>query len=91
MNWLTVKEISLVLLILTIHCAFSIVIEVEKPKDLKKVIATKTNLFVFFMSNSKTSEVLNVKNVLKTVDGSVAFVDEKALQKGSLRGRSFRS
>jgi hypothetical protein len=51
------------------------VIEIDKQKDLKKTIATKTNLFVLYTSNSKTPEVINVKNILKTVDGNVAFAD----------------
>lgn len=75
MNWLVVKKFSLIVLTITIQCAFSTVIEIDKQKDLKKTIATKTNLFVLYTSNPKTSEVLNVKNILKTVDGNVAFVD----------------
>lgn len=74
MNWLVVKQFSLLLFVITVQCAFSTVIEIDKQKDLKKTIATKTNLFIFY-SNSKTSEVINVKNILKTVDGNVAFID----------------
>lgn len=74
MNWLVVEKFSLFLFVITLQCAFSTVIEVDKQKDLKKTIATKTNLFVLY-TNSKTPEVTNVKNVLKSVDGNVAFVD----------------
>jgi hypothetical protein len=50
------------------------VIKIEKAKDLKKTISTKTNLLVFY-SNGKTPEITNAMNVLKTVDGTIAFVD----------------
>lgn len=49
-------------------------IEIDKPKDLKKTIATRTNLFVLY-TQAKTPEVTNVKNVLRSLDGHVAFVD----------------
>lgn len=75
MNWLIVKKFSLIILLITIQCAFSTVIEIDKQKDLKKTIATKTNLFVLYISNQKAPDVINVKNILKTVDGNVAFVD----------------
>lgn len=58
-------------------------IEIEKPKDLKKTIATKTNLLVLYAANPRSSDVVAVKNLLKTVDGSFAIVDcsEKTLKK----------
>lgn len=56
------------------NAAFSL-IDIEKPKDLKKTIATKTNLLVLFASSLHNREVIEVKNLLKTVDGSFAIVD----------------
>lgn len=61
----------------------SSLIEIEKPKDLKKTIATKTNLLVLFASSINNREVVEVKNLLKSVDGSFAIVDcaDKTLKK----------
>lgn len=74
MNWLDVIKSFLFLSFITLHSVNSIVIEIEKPKDLKKTIATKTNLFVLY-SNTKSPEVSNIKSLLKSLDGYVAFVD----------------
>lgn len=57
-----------------VNSAFTI-IEIEKAKDLKKTISTKTNLLVLFASSPKNSDVINAKNLLKSVDGSYAVVD----------------
>lgn len=57
-----------------INAAFTIV-EIEKAKDLKKTIATKTNLLVLYASSAKNAEVISVRNLLKSVDGSFAIVD----------------
>lgn len=57
-----------------VKCA-STIIEIEKAKDFKKSLATKTNLLVLYTSNPKSSEVVTTKNLLKSVDGSFAFVD----------------
>lgn len=83
MNWIAAIRIIVFLCVLGIHETFSTVIEIEKPKDLKKTIATKTNLLVLYTS-AKTPEVTNVRNVLKTIDGVVAFVDctNNELKKG---------
>lgn len=71
----------------------STIIHIEKAKDLKKTIGVKTNLLILYGAGSKNSEVVNVKNLLKSVDGSFAFVDctnkdlkklcKKALPEGS--------
>lgn len=74
MNLLVAIRSILFVYFITLHSVLAIVIEIEKPKDLKKTIATKTNLFVLY-SNTKTSEVTNVKTILKSLDGYVAFVD----------------
>lgn len=93
-------NLTVVLKLLLMSCVVHIVnsaftiIEVEKAKDLKKTISTKTNLLVLYASSSKNSEVVNVKNLLKSVDGSFAIVDctnkdlkklcKKALPEGNL-------
>lgn len=74
MNWIVAIRSILIVYILTLQCVHSLVIDIEKPKDLKKTIATKTNLFVLYW-NTKSSELSNAKSVLKTIDGHVAFVD----------------
>jgi hypothetical protein len=58
-------------------------IEIEKQKDLKRTIATKTNLLVLYAANTKSSDVIALKNLLKSVDGSFAIVDcsDKTLKK----------
>lgn len=53
----------------------STIIEIDKAKDLKKVIATKTNLLVLFASSSKNSEVIAAKNLLRSVEASFASID----------------
>jgi hypothetical protein len=53
----------------------STIIEIEKPKDFKKTIATKTNLLVLFASSPRSSDIAGVTSLLKSVDGSYAFVD----------------
>lgn len=53
----------------------STIIDIEKAKDLKKTISTKTNLLVLYASGSRSSDVVSVKNLLRSVDGSFAFVD----------------
>lgn len=74
MNILVAIRLLLFFLIVGIHNAVSTVIQIEKPKDLKKTIATKTNLFVLYTS-AKNTEIANIRNVLKTIEGAVAFVD----------------
>lgn len=72
-------------IVISLVCSIfaSTLIEIEKPKDLKKTIATKTNLLVLYAANPKSSDVVAVKNLLKSVDGSFAIVDcsEKTLKK----------
>lgn len=75
MNLANIGKVFLVLCIIdVIGSAFNF-IEIEKAKDLKKTISTKTNLLVLYASSPKNAEVINVKNVLKSVEGSFAFVD----------------
>lgn len=74
MNLIASIRLFLVLFVIGLHETFSVVIEIDKPKDLKKTIATKTNLLVLY-TGVKNSEITNIKNVLKTVDGQIAFVD----------------
>lgn len=77
--------LSLALAVHLLHCinAATSLIEIEKPKDLKKTIATKTNLLVLFASSLNNREVVEVKNLLKSADGSFAIVDcaDKTLKK----------
>jgi hypothetical protein len=79
------KLIGLLIVVISIEFFVDAVslIEIEKPKDLKKTIATKTNLLVLYAANPKSSDVVAVKNLLKSVDGSFAVVDcsDKTLKK----------
>lgn len=93
MNLLEVTRLFLMLCAVSlVNPAFTI-IEIENAKVLKKTISTKTNLMVLYASSSKNSDVISVKNLLKSVDGSFAVVDcmnkdlkklcKKALPEGS--------
>lgn len=75
MNLLSLTKLFFVLCAVHIVSAAFTIIEIEKAKDLKKAISTKTNLLVLFASSSKNSDVVNVRNLLKSVDGSFAFVE----------------
>lgn len=68
------KPVVLLWLALTMIGA-STIIEIEKPKDLKKTISSKTSLLVLFASSNANSEVSSVKSLLRSVDGSFASVD----------------
>lgn len=57
-----------------LNAAFSL-IDIEKAKDLKKTIATKTNLLVLYATNTKNADVVAVRNLFKMVDSSFAVVD----------------
>jgi hypothetical protein len=77
-----------------LNAAFSLT-EVEKAKDLKKTIATKTNLLVLYASTPKNADVVTVKNLFKLVDGSFAIVDcsnkdlKKLCKKSLPEGKSY--
>lgn len=75
MNLLSAIQLFLMLRLVSVINSASSIIEIEKAKDLKKTISTKTNLLVLYGSSSKNSEVISAKNLLKSVDGSYAFVD----------------
>jgi hypothetical protein len=75
MNLTSIFSLFLMLCIVDIISAAFSVIEIEKAKDLKKTISTKTNLLVLYASSSKNSEVIAIRNLLKSVDGSFAVVD----------------
>lgn len=75
MNLFSVTNVFLILCFVNaISTAFTF-IEIEKAKDLKKTISTKTNLMVMYASSARNSEVTSAKNLLNSVDGSFAFVD----------------
>lgn len=75
MNLIGATRLFLMLcLVSLINSAFTI-IDIEKAKDLKKTISTKTNLMVLYASSLKNSDVISVRNLLKSVDGSFAVVD----------------
>jgi protein disulfide-isomerase A5 len=100
MNLLAVANVLLLMYLVNLIEAASNIIEVEKAKDLKKTISTKTNLLVLYGSSSKNSEVVDVKSLLKSVDGSFAFVDctnkdlkklcKKALPEGAFMLKHFK-
>jgi hypothetical protein len=77
-----------------INSAFTL-IEIEKAKDLKKTINTKTNLLVLYASGTKNADVVAVKNLFKLVDSSFAIVDcsnkdlKKLCKKSLPEGKSF--
>lgn len=75
MNLGHITKLFLLLCLTFVIAGASTIIEIDKAKDLKKVIATKTNLLVLFASSSKNSEVFTVKNLLKSVEGSFASID----------------
>lgn len=93
MNLLSAFGLCLMLSLVSVINSASSIIEIEKAKDLKKTISTKTNLLVLYGSSSRNSEVISARNLLKSVDGSFAFVDctlkdlkklcRKALPEGS--------
>lgn len=95
MNLTTVSKLFLILsLVQIINAAFSL-IEIEKAKDLKKTISTKTNLLVLYASGPKSADVVAVKNLFKLVDGSFAIVDcsnkdlKKLCKKSLPEGKSY--
>jgi hypothetical protein len=94
MDWLVSIKLIVLLCFVSIHKSISTVIEIEKQKDLKKTIATKTNLFVLY-AGEKNVEIANAKSVLKTIDGTVAFVDctakefKKACKKALPEGENY--
>lgn len=75
MNLLSAIGFFLVICLVSDLISASTIIEIEKAKDLKKTISTKTNLLVLYGSNAKNSEVISVRNLLKSVDGTFAFID----------------
>lgn len=75
MNLTTVLNFLFVLCFIQIINAAFTLLEIEKAKDLKKTISTKTNLLVLYASSTKNADVVTVKNLLKQVDGSFAIVD----------------
>lgn len=75
MNLMAIFKLLLMLCVVHIAAAAFTIVEIEKAKDLKKTISTKTNLLVLYASNAKHSEVISVRNLLKSVDGSFAIVD----------------
>lgn len=75
MSLTSVLKLLLVLCVIHVITTAFTIIEIEKAKDLKKTIATKTNLLVLYASSSRNSEVVSARNLLKTVEGSFAFVD----------------
>lgn len=93
MNLFFLLNVFLISCVVNIASPASTIIQIEKAKDLKKTIAVKTNLLILYGAGSKNSEVVSVKNLLKSVDGSFAFVDctnkdlkklcKKALPEGS--------
>ena len=93
MNLLSAFRLFLMLYLVSVINTASSIIEIEKAKDLKKTISTKTNLLVLYGLNIKNTEVISVRNLLKSVDGTFAFVDcsikdlkklcKKALPEGS--------
>jgi protein disulfide-isomerase A5 len=75
MNFLVPLELLLLLHLLHLSAAATNIVEVSSGKELKKTIATKTNLLVIYASSPKKSDVIEVKSLLKSVDGSFASVD----------------
>ncbi|CRL04106.1 CLUMA_CG017219, isoform A [Clunio marinus] len=75
MNLLSFTKLLLLLCTFKVINTVVTIIEIETPKDLKKAIATKTNLLILFSNNGKDTEIVSVKNLLKSVDGSFASVD----------------
>ncbi|KAG5683888.1 hypothetical protein PVAND_013148 [Polypedilum vanderplanki] len=67
-------RLLLFLFMANLASVLSVVIQIEKPKDFKRTVATKTNLLVLF-TNGKSPEISNVKDVLKSIEGTVAIVD----------------
>lgn len=74
MNCLIAMRLLLLLVLANVASVISVVIRIEKPKDFKKTVQTKTNLLVLF-TNGKSAEINKVREVLSSIEGSVAFVD----------------
>lgn len=95
MNLNTFAKAFLLFCLLNLTKAASNIIEVEKSKDLKKTISTKTNLLVFYALSPRSGDVADIKSLLKSVDGSYAFVDctnkdlKKLCKKAVPEGQSY--
>ncbi|CAO1409516.1 unnamed protein product [Diamesa hyperborea] len=48
---------------------------VQKPKDFKKFVATKTNIMVLFTANQKKDDVQNILKLFKQLEGTFGVVD----------------
>lgn len=95
MNLLIVTKVLLILCLVNVITSALTFIEIEKAKDLKKTISTKTNLMVLYAVSARNSEVVSAKSLLNSVDGSFAFVDcsnkdlKKLCKKSLPEGKSY--
>lgn len=95
MNLFSVTKVFLILCFINVITSAFTFIEIDKPKDLKKTISTKTNLMVMYAVNARNAEVTSAKSLLNSVDGSFAFVDcsgkelKKLCKKSLPEGKSY--